>query len=182
MEKYLIKAEELWDEFSEHIDDDIDSLSFYAGTSVIRKIDFMKAIVKMLQSDQNAQVSDTRDDPSSNAAKSILPSDLQKDFKEQLEKEAKSYVKKQGSHERPHITEWDFTSGAEWSFSYFLPIIEKLQEENKELRAWKESAISVMPDYQEIGKLLNVPLGQSVHDKIIPAIKGLQQENKELKG
>jgi|GEM_PF-5194264 len=45
--------------------------------------------------------------------------------------------------------------------------------ELEELRAWKESAMAVMPDYQRIGKLIGVPLGQSVHDKIIPFLEKL---------
>lgn len=44
----------------------------------------------------------------------------------------------------------------------------------KELEAWKQEAISVMPDMQQIGKLLGVKLGQSVHDKIVPGIRELQ--------
>ncbi len=177
-------------------DDDYDLL---VGELIVR-------FKSLLNSDQNVQDSDTRDVPGSNAAKSILPSDLQKDFKEQLEKAFPttfvSGIKNPSNHSKHE--------GANWSLSYFLPIItklqerdlewrqladdakeimndknrriEKLQEENKALKAWKESAISVMPDYQEIGKLLNVPLGQSVHDKIIPAIKKLQQENEILIG
>jgi hypothetical protein len=45
--------------------------------------------------------------------------------------------------------------------------------ELEELRAWKQSAIAVMPDYQKIGNLLGVGLGESVHDKIIPALERL---------
>lgn len=51
-----------------------------------------------------------------------------------------------------------------------------IQAPNEQLKQWKESAMSVWPDMQEIGKLLNVPIGQSVHDKIIPAIKELQKQ------
>lgn len=55
-----------------------------------------------------------------------------------------------------------------------------LKEENERLKDWKESAMNVMPDFQEIAKLLNVPLGESVHDKIIPGIKKQQSRIKEL--
>jgi hypothetical protein len=48
-----------------------------------------------------------------------------------------------------------------------------IEEELAALREWKREAIAVMPDMQKIGKLLNVPLGQSVHDKIIPGIESL---------
>lgn len=47
-------------------------------------------------------------------------------------------------------------------------------EEIKQLRDWKESAMSVMPDYQAIGKEIGVRLGDSVHDKIIPHIQKLK--------
>lgn len=40
----------------------------------------------------------------------------------------------------------------------------------RELEKWKESAISVMPDYQEIGKAMGLTLGASIHDKILPFI------------
>jgi hypothetical protein len=52
-----------------------------------------------------------------------------------------------------------------------------LQQQIDELRKWKAEAIAVMPDYQAIGKALGVPLGQSIHDKILPAI---QEKDEEL--
>lgn len=58
----------------------------------------------------------------------------------------------------------------------------RLQSEVNELRAWKESAMSVTPDMQKIGRLLNVRLGDSIHDKIIPGIQQLQSEIERLKG
>ncbi len=36
------KAEELWDSYSEHIDSDIDSLQTVAGTTIMRRSQFMK--------------------------------------------------------------------------------------------------------------------------------------------
>jgi hypothetical protein len=38
------KAEELWDDFSERIDSDIDSLNFFSGRDVITKEKFFKAV------------------------------------------------------------------------------------------------------------------------------------------
>lgn len=52
-------------------------------------------------------------------------------------------------------------------------IIGERNKEIERLKAWKQSAISVMPDMQAIGKALNIPLGQSVHDKILPGIERL---------
>lgn len=45
----------------------------------------------------------------------------------------------------------------------------------KQLKDWKESAMSVWPDMQKIGELLGIELGRSVHDNIIPAIKELKE-------
>jgi hypothetical protein len=50
----------------------------------------------------------------------------------------------------------------------------------KELEQWKREAISVTPDMQAIGKALNIPLGQSVHDKILPGIERMKERIEEL--
>lgn len=55
-------------------------------------------------------------------------------------------------------------------------LVKAKDEEIARLKDWKESAIAVMPDYQAIGKLLNLTLGSSVHDKIIPAILDYQSK------
>lgn len=70
-----------------------------------------------------------------------------------------------------------------------LGIVEDLQELNaanpameylvlkvKELEAWKQSAIATTPDMQAIGKEMDLKLGETVHDKILPFIKNLKQE------
>lgn len=46
--------------------------------------------------------------------------------------------------------------------------IEKLEE-------WKASAISVTPPLQEIAQALGLPLGVSIHDKILPGIVGMKE-------
>lgn len=56
-----------------------------------------------------------------------------------------------------------------------------LQEKILVLENWKAEALAVMPDMQAIGKAIAVPLGQSVHDKILPAILALQDENRHLR-
>jgi hypothetical protein len=56
-----------------------------------------------------------------------------------------------------------------------LSHLKEAGKELEELRAWKESAMKVMPDFQEIGKLLNIPLGTSVSEQIIPKIKELKE-------
>lgn len=52
-------------------------------------------------------------------------------------------------------------------------------DELRDLRRWKEEALQVMPDFQAIGKLLNVPLGGSVSEQIIPRIKALIERAEE---
>lgn len=54
--------------------------------------------------------------------------------------------------------------------------IERLQNENKRLQAWKDSALAVEAtwDEQAVGRALNVGLGQSIRDKILPSIKNLR--------
>ena len=50
-----------------------------------------------------------------------------------------------------------------------------------ELKSWKESAISVMPDIQAIGKEMGLQIGQAISPKIIPYIKELKKEAAEQK-
>jgi predicted RNase H-like nuclease (RuvC/YqgF family) len=59
----------------------------------------------------------------------------------------------------------------------------KVKDERiKELEAWKQMLFSVWPDMQAIGKEINVPLGESVHDKILPFIKRLKLERDKFEG
>jgi hypothetical protein len=55
------------------------------------------------------------------------------------------------------------------------------REEIEKLTQWKKEAMAVMPDFQEIGKLLNIKLGTSVSEQIIPKIKELKQD-REVEG
>lgn len=48
------------------------------------------------------------------------------------------------------------------------------QEKAEQLEAWKQSALSVRLPMQEIGKELGLTLGDSIHDKILPAIKTIK--------
>ena len=61
-------------------------------------------------------------------------------------------------------------------------LIEKLEKENKELSIWKEEAMEVMSQFQmqEIGKVLNIELGDSISKQTLPSIKKLIAENEEL--
>ncbi len=56
-----------------------------------------------------------------------------------------------------------------------------LMEKVAGLEQWKREAIAVMPDFQEIGKLLGVRIGESVHDKIVPGIRGIIAERDRLR-
>jgi len=46
--------------------------------------------------------------------------------------------------------------------------------ENRDLKNWKESQLANSPDLQAISKLIGVPLGQPISDKIIPYIEKLR--------
>ena len=65
-----------------------------------------------------------------------------------------------------------FEHGAEATFNLLSKKIENLQR-------WKTEATAVMPDFQEIGKIVGIKLGESVHDKIIPEIAKLKEEVNE---
>ncbi|TXH09379.1 MAG: hypothetical protein E6R03_16925, partial [Hyphomicrobiaceae bacterium] len=65
-----------------------------------------------------------------------------------------------------------------------LAEVRRLRKENAELEAWERVALSVMNelDTQAVGKLLGVPLGQSVYAAIEPGIRRLIEANAELVG
>lgn len=50
----LPPADEMWDDYSEHIDSDIDSLQMVAGTTVMIKSQFMKMFDKMKEGGNDA--------------------------------------------------------------------------------------------------------------------------------
>jgi len=58
---------------------------------------------------------------------------------------------------------------------------DQLKARVKELQKWKESALSVTPPMQKIAKALDIPLGASIHDKILPAINLIKAEKKMLR-
>lgn len=61
--------------------------------------------------------------------------------------------------------------------------IKELEDENAELKAWKEEASQVFDDvkFQEVGAELGVPLGSRVAPNILPCIKAMKAENAELR-
>ncbi len=58
-------------------------------------------------------------------------------------------------------------------------VVYKEEVELEQLRQWKKEAIAVMPDFQKIGKLLGLKLGESVNDKIIPFIEKCLESKEE---
>jgi len=46
-EEAIIKSEEIWDKYSEHIDTDIDSLSNYAGRVVLTREQYDRGILEL---------------------------------------------------------------------------------------------------------------------------------------
>ena len=63
--------------------------------------------------------------------------------------------------------------------------IARVKAERDELQYWKESAISVSPPMQEIGREIGCVMGDSVHDRILPWIQvansRLHQQEKLIK-
>lgn len=78
--------------------------------------------------------------------------------------------------------ERDPGTGKPWAEEYREVVSERdaARKELAELRDWKNSALKVMPDFQAIGKLLNVKLGESVSEKIVPAIRELAELKAKL--
>src|SRR5690348_11764926 len=72
-----------------------------------------------------------------------------------------------------HYSQSCFISGGEAGYSLAL-------KELEELREWKRQAIEVMPDFQAIGKEIDVKLGEPVHDKIVDCLKARKAEIKRL--
>lgn len=94
-----------------------------------------------------------------------------------VEELSKDYADNKVPNPNPNDAPY-YTTGDKWDDlneafkAGFLAASPKGKEEDelKELRAWKESAMRVMPDFQAIGKELGLKLGDTVHDKILPAI------------
>lgn len=63
----------------------------------------------------------------------------------------------------------------------YYPAAKGLGDHIDALEAWKAEALSVTPPLQEIGRELGVPLGESIHDKILPGIVALKAENQRLR-
>jgi len=57
--------------------------------------------------------------------------------------------------------------------------VKELKQWNDQLSQWKKEAVAVMPDFQKIGELLGIRIGESVVDKIIPGIESLQSRIKD---
>lgn len=51
--------------------------------------------------------------------------------------------------------------------------IQAKDEELEDLRRWKAEAIQVMPDFQKIGEILGLTIGQRISPHIVPAIEEL---------
>jgi hypothetical protein len=56
---------------------------------------------------------------------------------------------------------------------------ETFRKERDELRTWKESAMATTPPLQEIGRELGLTLGESIHDKILPALRDFKERQAE---
>jgi hypothetical protein len=77
-----------------------------------------------------------------------------------------------------------FIQGAKWQQEQSNCELSELLEENQQLKKWKEEAMTVFSqiDLQEIGALLNIKLGTSVSEQLLPKfIELLEQRNEMLK-
>lgn len=79
-----------------------------------------------------------------------------------------------GIHTARQMREIKYPGHWEWLDESLQEGAKSAQGELEQLRQWKREAIEVMPDLQAIGKALDIPLGQSVHDKILPKIEQLK--------
>lgn len=85
----------------------------------------------------------------------------------------------------PDAASWGYEEGVLLTANEAKSIveqIEKLEAEKRELQYWKESMMAVTKDLQlqEIGKVLNVKLGTSISENVLPSIKKLINEKAEL--
>ena len=107
---------------------------------------------------------------------------------ERLPEENKLYIIKYGRNEIQYASLFvikhkvELKMNVEWlDESPIEPCATSSEIENDELKAWKESAISVMPDIQAIGKEMGLEIGQAISPKILPYIKELKKEAAEQK-
>lgn len=81
--------------------------------------------------------------------------------------------------------DWSKDSSLETWFPYTAEELKGWRETKKSqadeierLRGWKEEALKVLPDWQEIGKIMReagypITIGETVHDKLIPFLKSI---------
>jgi len=58
--------------------------------------------------------------------------------------------------------------------------MEAMERELAELHEWKKQALAVMPDFQQIGNALSLPLGSNVSEEILPGINRLKDQRDSL--
>jgi len=75
-----------------------------------------------------------------------------------------------------------FINGAKWQQEQINCELSELLEENQQLKKWKEEAMTVFSqtDLQKIGKLLNIKLGTSISEQLLPKLIELLEQNKEM--
>jgi hypothetical protein len=81
------------------------------------------------------------------------------------------------------VFEEGFIQCAKWQQEQSNCELSELLEENQQLKKWKQEAMTVFSqiDLQEIGKLLNIKLGTSVSEQLLPKfIELLEQRNEML--
>jgi len=90
---------------------------------------------------------------------------------------------------RKELVQWNdlkVALGAKDSTAFFDALanrdkeIARLRKLVTEQEAWKESALKVMPDFQVIGNLMELPLGASVSPEIVPWMAQAKQRMAEM--
>ena len=104
---------------------------------------------------------------------SNIPEDVRRKIKAEAERRGK---KNEYKEDHQYWRGWVNGHIAGGEFGYNLA-----QQEIEQLSQWKKEAMEVFPDMQAIAKVLKIKLGESIHDKILPAIKLQQKEIERLK-
>lgn len=111
------------------------------------------------------------------------PQQLIEELREQLqtEKERTYILNKEVEHLKAELAKFQkLYSEAYMKGNEYMALWEESKEEVEQLRSWKAQALACTPDWQAIGKALNLRLGTSVSDQVLPAILSLLKDKREV--
>lgn len=102
------------------------------------------------------------------------PAPLPDDIKQWIEDEAEKAM--DGRPENGEYPGWFHYVHIEQAIIESLTAMHNLLSPHiEELKAWKKSAMEIIPDMQTIAHELNLKVGESISDKILPAIKSYKE-------